>query len=503
MASCEQPISPQRLAVMTIPDGQKRGPNWRQKIAAMGPWDAAIDPLSLEGPPSLPMPVKISDMDSLQPFFDYLSSNSSFEHEGGKQEPYYATDMLEFNKGVVYVDGRMDLCKMVVGPPHIGDLMKSLEPNMHVKHFLLGNNIIGPAGARAIAQFAAKFPNRMETWYLAGNAIDGEGLGLFLEPFCHSTVLHSLWLKRNPLGPASAHDLYRLVSSIPTLKTLDLDLTALGDIGVEKLFSLLKSHYDNPSPTSIGLRHIYLNANGIGAKAAQAIGDYLSSPQCELEGLFMSCNPVGDDGAAALASGLQRNTSLLRLTLASCGLKTAGGISILSSLQNHPKLLYLDIGQSFATQDLGQRYNWFEDGLESAVIQLIEHTTSLRGLNLGITALNHPNLESIAPAVIASRSLCSYSISTIYPALNRKDRARIKTEILATLSQNIKTFYGEEMTFEQFNDGPIRFLRNTTDVRFIDSVYRNRDAQKARRRLMTLEKWWNEDDETLKAVAAS
>ncbi|KAK3073705.1 hypothetical protein LTR53_004463 [Teratosphaeriaceae sp. CCFEE 6253] len=43
-----------------------------------------------------------------------------------------------------------------------------------------------------------------------------------------------------------------------------------------------------------------------------------------------------------------------------------------------------------------------------------------------------------------------------------------------------------------------RFLVSPTDVRFIDSVYRNRDAGAARRGLKTLEKWWKDGDETLR-----
>jgi len=38
------------------------------------------------------------------------------------------------------------------------------------------------------------------------------------------------------------------------------------------------------------------------------------------------------------------------------------------------------------------------------------------------------------------------------------------------------------------------------DVRFIDSVYRNRDAGKARRGLMRLDKVWMDGDDTLDMV---
>lgn len=57
------------------------------------------------------------------------------------------------------------------------------------------------------------------------------------------------------------------------------------------------------------------------------------------------------------------------------------------------------------------------------------------------------------------------------------------------------------MTYTEFMENEKRWLVNDrSDVRKIDSVYRNRDAGLARRGLMKLDKWWNEDDETLKEV---
>ena len=86
--------------------------------------------------------------------------------------------MGEFERGVLYSDNRMDLCKMVVGPPHIEALTQSLDNNTNVRHFLLGNSIIGHRGAESIASFVVRHPNRMETWYLAGNCLDGYSFAL-------------------------------------------------------------------------------------------------------------------------------------------------------------------------------------------------------------------------------------------------------------------------------------------------------------------------------------
>lgn len=127
------------------------------------------------------MPVQIGENEQFQDCFRFLASNqtpkdflsgstlnetkqdNAFNLQPGK-ELVWGTPMVEFERGVVYVDGRLDLCKMVVGPTHIMDLMDSLRSNTFIKHFLLGNNIISATGASAIASFITSRPNQIETW---------------------------------------------------------------------------------------------------------------------------------------------------------------------------------------------------------------------------------------------------------------------------------------------------------------------------------------------------
>jgi hypothetical protein len=85
----------------------------------------------------------------------------------------------------------MDLCKQVVGPNHIAKLCEAVErPFMadhaprrgRVRHFLLGNNIAcegdAIAGAKAMARLIANPRAEIETWYLAGNSIGPEAMGI-------------------------------------------------------------------------------------------------------------------------------------------------------------------------------------------------------------------------------------------------------------------------------------------------------------------------------------
>lgn len=211
-----------------------------QLVSRQGPWDEANDPLPLSGAASLPMPVEQSDKESLAPFFAHLAADGTHEPTSASLngntgipgvEPYYNTELMEFEKGVIYADGRVDLCKMATGPRNIRDLMDSLKSNTLSKHFLLGNNIIGPTGAKAIARFIDEYPDRFETWYLAGNCIDTPGLMVLVDSMVKSSTITNVWLKRNPLGVDAVKDVFRLITETRNLRTLDLDQTELGDTG--------------------------------------------------------------------------------------------------------------------------------------------------------------------------------------------------------------------------------------------------------------------------------
>jgi hypothetical protein len=482
--------------------------SWRKRIVnQQGPWSEVEDPLSLKGAPSLPMPVRISDPESLAPFFAHLRNAGNHrpsdklapgQHGERGAEPYYDVEFLEFEKGVLYSDGRVDLCKMATGPRNIGDLMESLKPNVFSKHFLLGNNIVGPTGAEAIAAFIDEFPDRMETWYLAGNCIDVTGFACLVDSMVKSPVITNVWLKRNPLGAASAKDVFRLISQSPSLRTLDLDQTELGDEGVAELFSLLSDH-NQP----VSLRHLYLNSTGINERACEAVSSYLALPSCALTSLYMSNNPMGS-AAAALAPGLSSNQTLERLSLQSCGLGDASAATLLSALEHHPNFKALDIGQSFATEDLGMRYNWLTD--PSSFVRFVQNAPALQYLDVAHMPMTQEATNTILQAVATSPSMLCLE-NTARP-LFRGDRSavragqegvRLAKQVRERLHANVYREYGVD--YEQFHSGEKRFLMSPRDVRFIDSVYRNRDAGKARRGLMRLDKVWAEGDGTLEMVA--
>ena len=76
----------------------------------------------------------------------------------------------------------------------------------------------------------------IETWYLAGNCIDGETMHRIADALEHNTVCKSLWLKRNPIGPKTgAEALGRLLARNRHIEVLDLHNTGLCDAGMVAL----------------------------------------------------------------------------------------------------------------------------------------------------------------------------------------------------------------------------------------------------------------------------
>ena len=496
--------------VAKVPEHNEKH-NWIKRILKQnGPWNPKEDPLSFKGAPSIPMPVEISDPESLAPFFAHLRNNGTHQvsnpaaadlkGESGA-EPYYNVEYIEFEKGVLYSDGRIDLCKMVTGPRNIGDLMQSLKTNEFSKHFLLGNNIVGPTGVEAIASFIEEFPSRIETWYLGANCIDATSFTRLVDAMIKSPIITNVWLKRNPIGPNSAKDLFRLITQSPHLRTLDLDQTELGDEGVAELFSLLANH-DRPLP----LRHIYLNATGIGPRACPQISRYLSLPSCALSSLFLANNPLGPS-ASLLAPGLSSTRTLTRLSLQSCGLSDSPVATLLQALQTNPhsQIAALDFSQSYATEDLNARYNWLTTAVPFA--DLVSASPSLRYLNVSHNPLSQQTANALLSAVSTSPSM-QYLDRAARPLIRGEtDRASVKAGqesarltklVRERLRANVWREYG--VGYEEFEADEKRFLMSPRDVRLIDSVYRNREAGLAKRGAERLRKVWEDGDETLRMV---
>ena len=448
------------------------------------------------------MPVTQTDLSELLPFFRFLDSNAQpFDGDDGVRQcmsdkfgaAYTGAerDQFQFGRGVVYADGRLDLCKQVVGPAHIEQLMQSLRPNGQVQHFLLGNNVIGRPGADAIAAFLRDRRNRpqlpaVRTWYLAGCDLDGESMGWLVDELQYEAAVEAIWLKRNPLSLKGAQQIARLLSSpsiCSQLRVLDVDNTGLLDDGAAAVFEALKENHS--------VRHLYISGNGIGPAGAGSAARYFEHVRSNyprvkgLRSLFMSVNRIGDEGAITLSAVLSHQPHLKRLLLASNRIESAGVVALASALENNDVLQVLDLGLYTSTGDLMELPNRMENEGAAALAHLLTVNSSLRYLSLAHNGLTSAAFPVVVDAVRQSSSLC-------YVEMVERGQPRPEVEWAAAQSvvrANAKRLYGVEAG-EDYQSFALHSLRNISRCRDIDSVYRTRDFTKSRRR--NLVKRWPE-----------
>ena len=446
------------------------------------PWKGRDEePVSLKGPLARPMPVQIpKTADPFMPINTFIASDTTVaDHPNVEIDPFSNVQMVQFERGIVYSDGRLDLCKQVLGPLWILCLLKALANNRHIRHFLIGNNVISSSGVLAIVDFIHQCPNRMETWYLAGCHITSTVFSTLVDAMVTSPVITNVWLKRNPLGPESVPALIKLITDSPNLRTLDLENTELGDEGVESLMNALTEH-----PTPITLKNIYLNANGIGVDGMKAIARFLESPACRLEALFIASNPIGDDGIQQFTPRTFRHASLQILSAQSCGLTSRGAKYLAFSITASDTLKSLHLGLSKTAGPMGQYHNYFDSSIIPQFKFMIENTPSLRALTLDTMDISYADLQNMLEPILNHEGAPLVSLR-----VRGRDRAGLSNEIKKALRENRERLYGPQVDAKRFEDtAEARALHNVEDVKLIDSYYRNAG------RSCDMKQYWDDGD---------
>jgi NLR family CARD domain-containing protein 3 len=282
------------------------------------------------------------------------------------------------------------MCKQVVGSLHIGDLCSAVAkgPPGKVRHFLLGNNVCCEAspteGAESLASLIADRRQGIQTWYLAGNAINEESIRIIAHAFEDNAAAEALWLKRNPIRAGGAAHLAKMLTVNTSLTLLDLSNTGLLDDGVAALLNPLIN-----CKTRVHLRHLYLGGNGITATGAETIARFIEAHPYALETLYLPMNRIGNAGAVRIAEALAQTAeraggcqpALKRLSFASCRLDESG-LDSMSRAAEVCQLVCLDIGYYKATRDLGERANSFASTSEAQIARLVNSCPGLRFLGV-------------------------------------------------------------------------------------------------------------------------
>jgi Ran GTPase-activating protein (RanGAP) involved in mRNA processing and transport len=400
------------------------------------------------------MVVNVAPIDELKPLFNHLKSNKPLEHN------FFDKDRknmcMKFQRGALYDDGRIDLCKQVVPSDHMKELMECLAHSNKIQHFLLGNNIIGTQGAIAIADYI-KSTHNIKTWYLAGNDFDKDGIKYICDALQDDNVCTDLWLKRNPINSGSIH-IKHLLEKNKTIDTLDLQNTAIMD-GVKDIFEGLKSN--------ISLKILYLDANGITSASAPYIADYfdylVKNDIYGIDSLFLNINRLEDDGVIQIAQSMSKYRHLKRVDFGANGFTEKAMEYIYHAFKSHPNLLVLNMGPYKSVSDMEEITNCISDSGAEYISKLIKENKVLEYLDITHNGITEKGMSMIIEGLESNDTIIQLSISQYGSVFSQDLMSRLKKKL------------GENRKRKEIGDFGkyTRFLKHTEKVVNIDSIYRN------------------------------
>jgi len=390
-----------------------------------------------------PQPVDISSEEEMMPLYSFLRSGEDFQPN--------VNDDLVFTKGTITRDKRLDLCKQVIGPQGVEDLMQALFVNQGaglVQHLLLGNNVCGNTLPHRIADLISEGKVSLNTWYIAGNRITAEGLKPLCDVLRDDTTVHQLWLKRNPLHKEGAVVLAEMLRNNRTLQVLDLVNCGLMDEGAEALLQGLEGS---------SLKHVYLDGNGLTAKTAGAI----TKAGVRLETLSLGMNRLYDEGTAAVAENL--SPSVRRLCLAAVGMGVPGAQAVGDLLKKNSTLRFLDLGLLKATGALKEVPNRITDEGTQLIAAALEQNTSLNAMLLVHNTIHQAGIKALQVAISKHPSIVKIELEQLGIPYNELTRE----EIRHTLATNRRKLQEDPVEWAQ-----VREALDPKHLEEIKSVYR-------------------------------
>lgn len=374
-------------------------------------------PVSVHVAEPEPEPVVPCSLADLDPLLQHLRADAPVEVQ------------TAFNKGTLTTDGRLDLCKQVVGPRGIVPLLDAMKMSQRVKRLLLGNNIVGDAGAAAIADYIRqRGDSPMECWYIAGNHIGPDGIRPVCDALADDARVTSLWLKRNPLKAEGMAPLAELLRANRTLEVLDLVNCGLLDEGLATLLGA----FTGPSANKT-LRHLYVGTNGVTERSAGRVAEFLAG-ECALESFYLSCNRLGDEGVEVIARGLAANRTVRRFSLASNRVGPRGAAALAEALAGHPTLELLDLGFTKATVAVGELGNYVGDEGARSLAAMLTTNTSLRSLDLLHNYISQAGVNRLRAALDGNRTLVSLQLTQFGRVHSEASREAVREALARNLA---------------------------------------------------------------------
>ena len=227
-----------------------------------------------------------------------------------------------------------------------------------LKSFDISINDIDKTAVEYIAKTIPYMPQLVELRLLGNSRIGRGGAVSLVSALCDHNALEYLNFSSTNIGKEDCDQLAQLLSSSQCPETLDIEYNSLSS---DSIIELVRA---------------------------------LSHPNCSLKTLTLSSNPIGDEGAAALAQSITKNKTITSLQLSWCGITATGGAELASSVTVNSTIEWLEIGGN----SLGEAVPTFAE--------LVRQSRKLKTLFLySDKSLSQSNVNFLLDSLAGNRTL--------------------------------------------------------------------------------------------------
>lgn len=301
---------------------------------------------------------------------------------------------VRFPKACLFPDGRLDLCKQGLGAANITRICEAAKSSPLVKHFLLGNNIVCKDDASLLRKAGVKALSSLIANSSAGN-------------------IETYYLAGNDISGENMEDLCNALLSNNQVKEVWLKRNPLGPLGGLHISRLLAQHNtlvtldlnntglgnEGVAALSSGLakclsvRNLYLEANGITSLGARDLASAFKVLPHHWEVLYLGLNMLQLEGCLHIIRGLTGAVKLKCLSLGSTALSIDNTEIVCDMVTQHlPDLQTLILGNHKATKDLGEHPNQIS---ATSAIKLLETHKNIKVLNVSKMGLTSEESERV------------------------------------------------------------------------------------------------------------
>ena len=231
------------------------------------------------------------------------------------------------------------------------------------------------------------FFHSLKSFDISINDLDRIGVDYIAKTIPHMLQLEVLTLFDNShIQRGGAVSLLSALCDHNALKYLNFSMTNIGKEDCDQLAQLLSS--------SQCLETLYIHSNSLSSDSITELVHALSHPNCSLKTLDLSLNPIGDEGAAALAQSIAKNKTITSLWLSQCDITATGGAELASSVTVNSTIERLSISGN----SLGEAV--------PTLAELLRQSRKLKTLNLyGDKSLSQTNVKFLLDSLADNQTM--------------------------------------------------------------------------------------------------